>query len=89
MRDATSAGRIHKALEIAAESAMFDGDHHKMWVIDQMVRALTGCPVETRTGTTYLTAADTITYQYEAQGESPQYQAFVAAARGWDEGIAP
>lgn len=31
--------RIAKALEIA-KGGMTDGAHHKMWVIDQMVRAL-------------------------------------------------
>ena len=34
--------RIARALSIADECAMFDGGHHKMWVIDQMVRELTG-----------------------------------------------
>ena len=34
--------RIAKALEVAAECAQYDGEHHKMWVIDQMVRELTG-----------------------------------------------
>lgn len=33
---------IIKALEIAARYGSIDGEHHKMWVIDQMVRALTG-----------------------------------------------
>lgn len=33
--------RINKALKIATEDGGIDGDHHKMWVIDQMVRALT------------------------------------------------
>ena len=33
---------IDKALEIARNCAGYDGDDHKMWVIDQMVRALTG-----------------------------------------------
>ena len=28
------------ALDIAFEYGQFDGAHHKMWVIDQMVRAL-------------------------------------------------
>ena len=34
--------RIEEALEIADKYGWTDGDHHKMWVIDQMVRALTG-----------------------------------------------
>lgn len=33
--------QVKKALDIA-KMGMNDGAHHKMWVIDQMVRALTG-----------------------------------------------
>ena len=34
--------RIATALELALQYGSTDGGHHKMWVIDQMVRALTG-----------------------------------------------
>ena len=34
--------RIESALQIAWSCAQIDGEHHKMWVIDQMVRALCG-----------------------------------------------
>lgn len=34
--------RINKALAIAFRNGGTDGAHHKAWVIDQMVRALTG-----------------------------------------------
>ena len=34
--------RISSALDIAMLYAGFDGDPHKVWVIDQMVRTLTG-----------------------------------------------
>lgn len=34
--------RIQKALQLAIEDGPCDGEHHKTWVIDQMVRALTG-----------------------------------------------
>ena len=34
--------RMEEALKIAREYGQTDGAHHKMWVIDQMVRALTG-----------------------------------------------
>jgi hypothetical protein len=40
-----AAERIAKALEVAVSFGGIDGDHHKSWVIDQMVRCLTGCPV--------------------------------------------
>lgn len=34
--------RIEKALGIAWSYGQIDGSHHKMWTIDQMVRALCG-----------------------------------------------
>jgi len=34
-------GRIRNAVDIAVQYGGFDGAHHKAWVIDQMVRALT------------------------------------------------
>lgn len=34
--------RIKKALDIAFQYGQIDGDHHKTWVIDQIVRILTG-----------------------------------------------
>lgn len=38
----TDAERIEKAVELAVRYGGIDGEHHKTWVIDQMVRALTG-----------------------------------------------
>jgi hypothetical protein len=34
--------RIEKAIELAVRFGGIDGDHHKAWVIDQMVRTLAG-----------------------------------------------
>lgn len=34
--------RIEKAIQLAVQYGGIDGDHHKAWVIDQMVRALAG-----------------------------------------------
>jgi hypothetical protein len=79
----TPEARIAKALEFASEYGTIDGAHHKMWVIDQMVRALTGCPVVVKTANW-----PEGSYTYEAQGESPEYAAFIGD-EGWDEGIAP
>lgn len=81
----TPEARIAKALEFASEYAYIDGDHHKMWVIDQMVRALTGCPVATKSAVGSVTGEP---YTYEVQGESPEYHAFIGDEE-WDEGIAP
>ena len=76
--------RIARALSYA-EDGLPDGDHHKTWVIDQIVRALTGCPVITKTATD----VNDREYGYEAQGESEAYLRFVYDAGEWVEGIAP
>jgi len=75
--------RIEHALEIANRYAGIDGAHHKMWSIDQMVRALTGCPMIEKAA---------------VQGESEEYLEFIRQHNEgedgpdtyeWDEGIAP
>lgn len=38
----SASDRIQAALDIAWRYGSIGGDHHKMWVIDQMVRALHG-----------------------------------------------
>jgi hypothetical protein len=76
--------RIAKALKFA-EYGVYDGAHHKDWVIDQMVRALTGCPMVTKSAVD----GNGKNYSYEAQGESEEYERFVHELGGWDEGIAP
>lgn len=87
--------RIEKALSIAVAYGGIDGAHHKDWVIDQMVRALTGCPVDTFTQPP---RGGSEPYTYEAQGESEDYKALVAEAcngedgpqtYNWETGIAP
>ncbi len=37
----TTSERINHALDVAKRYGSVDGGQHKMWVIDQMVRALT------------------------------------------------
>ncbi len=85
---------ISKALQIAFESAQVDGGHHKAWVLDQMVRALTGCPLIEKSATDYRGQA----YTYKGFGESELYQKFIAKHNAgedgpetyeWDPGIAP
>lgn len=86
--------RIAKALEYAKDGG-FDGAHHKMWVIDQLVRALTGCPLVERTKQDHRGQP---LFTYEAQGESDEYRAWVGAycdgedgphTYAWDEGVPP
>jgi len=37
-----SEARIDRALDLVAMYGEIDGAHHKQWLLDQMVRALTG-----------------------------------------------
>ena len=85
--------RIKKAMEIIPDGS-FDGGHHKMWVIDQILRALTGCPIICKTATNYKGEP----FTYEAQGESEEYKEWLAEfadgedgphTYNWDIGIAP
>jgi len=87
--------RIEKALELAAWGTV-DGDHHKMWLIDQIVRALTDCPIVSIKSRYRNAQGDE--YFYEGYGESPAYLAFVAEHEDgedgpgtyeWDTGVAP
>jgi len=34
--------KVKEALDFIMQYGNFDGDHHKMWVIDQLVRLFTG-----------------------------------------------
>jgi hypothetical protein len=91
--------RIRKALEIAFRSAQIDGSHHRLWVIDQMVRALTSCPVEKLRALDYRGHP----YEYDAQVDGEDYTQFVKAYEygdddwnileekeyEWETGIAP
>lgn len=85
---------IAKALQIAFESGQTDGDHHKAWVLDQMVRALTGCPLVEKTAIDWTKQP----YKYKGFGESELYKAFIAKHNQgedgpdtyeWDPGIPP
>jgi hypothetical protein len=89
----TLEGRITLALEYAKDGQN-DGEHHKAWAIDQMVRALTGCPMVEKTAV----GAQGQTYNYQGQGESEEYRRFIADYKAgedgletysWEEGIAP
>ena len=86
--------RINAALDIAECYGNVDGSHHKMWCIDQMVRALLGCPDRDQTET----RDDGVEYTFTYQGENKAYEQWVAnVTEGndgpdtyeWDVGIPP
>lgn len=95
MSDATDLqNRIARAWDIVDHYGGIDGAHHKQWVLDQVVRALTGCPLEKRT----TLDANKQPYTYDVQGVSEEYAAWVKAhcdgedgpnTYEWDVGIAP
>ena len=57
----------------------------KSWVINQMVKALLGCPMVTQSTT--LGSGEELTY--EILGENPEYINLVASIPEWDKGIPP
>lgn len=86
--------RINLAIELAVRYHGVDGKHHQLYAMDQVVRALTGCPMQT----VNTFDVNGIPYAYEAQGESTEYVKLVDYARDgedgpftydWDVGIAP
>ncbi len=79
--------RIKLALEMVDRFGGIDGAHHKQWVLDQIVRALTGCPVTRLHGN-----------GFKELGENEEYRNWVAEhcdgnegpeTYEWDTGIAP
>lgn len=82
--------RIDRALVYAFRYGQIDGAHHRVWVIDQMVRALLGCPIVEE----HAVDANGNPYTYKRQGESEEYTAWVANHENggeyeWDRGIVP
>lgn len=86
--------RIDSALEIARNYGTEDGSSHKMWVIDQMVRELTGCEMETK----QVIDHQGDQYQFQGLGKSEEYVKWITQTKAgengpdtysWDMGIAP
>jgi hypothetical protein len=75
--------RIHDALRVAGEFGGYEGEHHKQWVIDQMVRALTGWQPNFSNRPGYSFEYDAWVAQWQAEEYGPGSGAM------WDEGIEP
>lgn len=91
----SEAERIEAALALASKYGGTDGEHHKMWVIDQMVRVMTGSPI-VKSEVHLDPHGDG--YTFDELGSSLSYEAFVSAQNvgedgqnihEWDTGIAP
>jgi len=90
----TNSKRIDKALTFAVRFGGTDEFHHLQWIVDQMVRALTDCPMVTGSGID----AHGKEYQFICQGESDEYLKLVTDAKDgkdgpdtydWEVGIPP
>jgi 20S proteasome alpha/beta subunit len=63
--------RIEKALTIIYEAGQIDGHHHKMWVIDQVVRHLMGDDYEDWVAEYQGDPDDDANYYYWDEGVCP------------------
>ena len=86
--------RISCALTIAMNLGGVEGEHHKAYVIDQMVRALTGC----KYGEQPFMDCNGKPYVANVLNESDEYQQFIKEHNDgedgpdsyeWDVGIPP
>jgi hypothetical protein len=82
------------AIDLAVQYGGIDGDHHKAWVIDQMVRELTECPKVKASAID----CNGLPYSFDELGESEEYKRVVREAKAgedgpdsydWNTGIAP
>jgi hypothetical protein len=82
----TQSEKIIRALE---EIHNPDGAHHKQFVIDQVLRCLTGCELIQKTAVD----CNEKPYTYMAYGESAEYLEWVREYKEtgaeWDIGVAP
>ncbi len=86
--------KIRQTLALAGQYGGIDGEHHKAWVIDQMVRVLTDCPIIEKQ---FLDCRQQ-PYTADVLGESEEYKEFIREQKAgedgpetyeWYEGIAP
>jgi hypothetical protein len=71
--------RVQNALTVLYQSSQVDGAHHKAWVIDQILRTLTGCPTVEKTSINGK-------YTYECLGESDEYKQFIKDYEDGEDG---
>ena len=90
----TESERISEALRVILHYGGIDGNHHKQWTLDQVVRVLTGCELERKVAV----GADGKEYPYFRRGRSSWYDRWVENHNdgedgpntySWDEGIPP
>lgn len=92
--DSSDTKKLKEILEIIDRFGGFDGEHHKQYVLDQIVRIACGCPSEK------CSAKDCngLPYSYNRLAENKEYNEWVKNHRDgvdgpetydWDVGIPP
>ena len=79
---------IKNALELIAEYGYIDGESHKQWIIDQVVRMLTLCPTIKKE---FKSQNDTL-YYFDVLGKSEEYKEWIHSCEvdyTWNTGISP
>ena len=66
-------------------SPRIETPEHRAWVMDQVLRALTNCPVILRTVTPHRGEV----LEVETLGESAEYVNFINEHPNWDKGVPP
>lgn len=74
------------AIEYLRLYGSIDGDHHKQWVMDQVIRILKGTPVILKIAKW---ANGHSEYRFNTGEPSKKYLKWVEDNEGWEEGIAP
>ena len=75
--------KVAAALDFVAEYGLIEGEEHRKWVLDQVVRVLTGCPA---TKQVFVDSEDRERI-VRSLGESEAYQEFVVQQVVSDEGV--
>lgn len=84
-------GRVEWALRYIADYGAIDGDHHRAWLLDQVLRILKGTPVKLSMAEWRRPAgvARSIEYRFETGEPSQAYLEWVAEVGEHDVGIPP
>lgn len=74
--------KIGRALALIFRYGGIDGEHHKTWLLDQVVRTLTECPQVDK----LKVLKDGTSFTYKTLGESEEYKKFCEISRYGEDG---
>lgn len=79
------------AMEYISRYGQIDGDHHKLWVLDQVARILHGTPVTVKRATWQNGPVREVEYRFSTGTPSKKYLKWMESmqADGYDVGVAP